>query len=110
MILPEHAAEQSQNRDMLRRIIAALPGAMAPIIRGIYLDDRKVKDLADELGVSHAYVSKLRTTALGLMREAMEAWETGAPGDRSTKARSEFFERLFGAIGVPAPATALLAV
>lgn len=110
VILPEHAAEQSQNRDMLRRIIAALPGAMAPIIRGIYLDDRKVKDLADELGVSHAYVSKLRTTALGLMREAMEAWETGAPGDRSTKARSEFFERLFGAIGVPAPATALLAV
>lgn len=106
VILPEHAVEQSQNREMLRRVIAALPGPMQPIIRGIYLEDRKVKDLADDLGVSHAYVSKLRTTALGLMREAMEAWESGAPGDRSTKARAEFFETLFGVIAAPVPATA----
>ena len=32
------------------------------------------------------------------MREAMEAWENGTTGDRSTKARAEFFETLFGPI------------
>jgi RNA polymerase sigma factor for flagellar operon FliA len=82
---------------MLARVIDALPEAMRQVVRGIYLDDRMVKDIAEELAVSHAYVSKLRSKGLTLMREAMQAWEDGTTGDRSTKARSDFFETLFGA-------------
>ena len=81
---------------MVNRVVDALPAAMQQVVRGIYLDDRMVKDIAEELGVSHAYVSKLRSRGLALMREAMEAWETGTTGDRSTKAKAEFFESLFG--------------
>lgn len=73
VILPDHAAELSENRRMLMSAIATLPEASQRIIRGIYLDDRMVKDLAEEMGVSHAYVSKLRRTALVLMRDAMTA-------------------------------------
>nr|WP_255305204.1 sigma-70 family RNA polymerase sigma factor [Microbacterium sp. 3J1] len=98
VILPEHAVEQSETRTMLNRVIEALPEAMSHVIRGIYLDDRMVKDIAEELSVSHAYVSKLRTRGLALMREAMEAWENGTDGDRSTKARTDFFESLFGPV------------
>lgn len=98
VILPEHAVEQSETRDMLTRVMDALPDAMRRVVRGIYLDDRMVKDLAEELGVSHAYVSKLRTRGLALMREAMQAWEDGTTGDRSTKARADFFETVFGAV------------
>lgn len=100
VILPEHAAEESEVRAMLTRVVDALPEAMRHVIRGIYLDDRMVKDIAEELAVSHAYVSKLRSRGLALMREAMEAWENGTSGDRSTKARAEFFTTLFGAAAV----------
>ncbi|WP_268768097.1 sigma-70 family RNA polymerase sigma factor [Microbacterium sp. GCS4] len=98
LILPEHAVEQNEMRDMLARVVDALPAAMRQVIRGIYMDDRMVKDIAEELAVSHAYVSKLRTRGLALMREAMEAWESGTTGDRSTKAKADFFEALFGAV------------
>lgn len=96
VILPEHAVEQAENRAMLMRIVDALPPAMRDIIRGVYLEDRTVKDIAAELSVSHAYVSKLRKTGLTLMREALEAWESGDAGDRSTKARASFFESVLG--------------
>lgn len=96
VILPDHAAEQSETRAMLLRVVEALPAAMKHVVRGVYLEDRMVKDLADELGVSHAYVSKLRRNGLALMREALEAWETGGEGDRGTKIRAEFFEAVFG--------------
>ncbi|MDQ4213188.1 sigma-70 family RNA polymerase sigma factor [Microbacterium sp. ASV81] len=96
VILPEHAVERSESRAMLIRVIEALPATMRQIVRGIYLEDRMVKDIAAELDVSHAYVSKMRRIALTLMREAMEAWETGASVDRSTKAKTEFFDALFG--------------
>lgn len=98
IILPEHAAEQSENRAMLLRVLEALPAAMRTVISGVYLDDRSVKDLAAELGVSHAYVSKLRSSGLALMREAMEEWETGRPADRGTKTRAEFFSTVFGQV------------
>lgn len=111
VILPEHAVEQSELRTMLARVIEALPEAMRNVVRGIYLEDRMVKDIAEELAVSHAYVSKLRSKALTLMREAMQAWEDGTGGDRSTKAKSEFFETLFGgtAPGVPPVSQRVLA-
>ena len=96
VILPEHAVEQSETRAMVNRVVDALPAAMQQVVRGIYLEDRMVKDIAEELAVSHAYVSKLRSRGLALVREAMEAWENGTTGDRSTKARMEFFETLFG--------------
>jgi RNA polymerase sigma factor for flagellar operon FliA len=98
VILPEHAVEQSETRAMVNRVIEALPAAMRQVVRGIYLEDRMVKDIAEELEVSQAYVSKVRSRGLALMREAMEAWENGTTGDRSTKARAEFFETLFGPI------------
>lgn len=98
VILPEYAVEQSETRAMVNRVIEALPAAMRQVVRGIYLEDRMVKDIAEELEVSHAYVSKVRSRGLALMREAMEAWENGTTGDRSTKARAEFFETLFGPI------------
>jgi RNA polymerase sigma factor for flagellar operon FliA len=33
----------------------------------------------------------------------MEAWENGTTGDRSTKAKAEFFGLLFGAVRAEAP-------
>lgn len=96
VILPEHAVEQAETERMLERIVAALPDQMRQVIRGVYLEERMVKDIAHDLGVSHAYVSKLRRIGLSLLREALDAWENGTAPDRSTKAKAAFFDGVFG--------------
>src|SRR5690606_22935902 len=47
VVLPEHAAEQSETCEMLMRVMDALPDAMRTVIRAIYVDDRMVKDIAE---------------------------------------------------------------
>ncbi|WP_279367545.1 sigma-70 family RNA polymerase sigma factor [Microbacterium testaceum] len=101
VILPEHAVEQAEKQRMLERIVDALPDQMRQVIRGVYLDERMVKDVAADLAVSHAYVSKLRRIGLGLMREALDAWENGTTPDRSTATKAAFFDGIFGS--APAP-------
>ncbi|KEP74728.1 hypothetical protein HR12_05400 [Microbacterium sp. SUBG005] len=101
VILPEHAAEQAETQRMLERIVAALPDQMRQVIRGVYLEERMVKDVALDLDVSHAYVSKLRRIGLTLMREALDAWENGTEPDRSTKAKAAFFDGVFGPAAAP---------
>ncbi len=101
VILPEHAVEQAEKQRMLERIVDALPDQMRQVIRGVYLDERMVKDVAEDLGVSHAYVSKLRRIGLGLMREALDAWENGTTPDRSTTTKAAFFDGVFGSAPVP---------
>ncbi|MFJ4158693.1 sigma-70 family RNA polymerase sigma factor [Microbacterium testaceum] len=101
VILPEHAVEQAEKQRMLERIVDALPDQMRQVIRGVYLDERMVKDVAADLAVSHAYVSKLRRIGLGLMREALDAWENGTTPDRSTATKAAFFDGVFGS--APAP-------
>ncbi len=96
VILPDQTAEQTEEREMLVRMVDALPEPMRTIIRGIYLEDRSVKSLAEEMSVSHPYVSKVRTKALALMREAMNHWNDGAPVHTTSKAGAEFFQTLFG--------------
>ncbi|MFJ4037723.1 sigma-70 family RNA polymerase sigma factor [Microbacterium sp. NPDC090007] len=105
VILPEHAVEQAERQRMLDQIVAALPEQTRTVIRGVYLEERMVKDLAHELGVSHAYVSKLRRTGLTLLREALDAWDDGTEPDRSTATRAAFFDAVFGtrtAVAIPA--------
>jgi RNA polymerase sigma factor for flagellar operon FliA len=101
VILPEHAVEQAEKQRMLERIVNALPDQMRQVIRGVYLDERMVKDVAADLAVSHAYVSKLRRIGLGLMREALDAWENGTTPDRSTATKAAFFDGVFGSAPVP---------
>ena len=100
VILPEHAVEQAEKQRMLDRIIGALPDQMRQVIRGVYLDERMVKDVAADLEVSHAYVSKLRRVGLTLMREALDAWENGTTPDRSTATKAAFFDGVFGPVAV----------
>ncbi|WP_180993475.1 sigma-70 family RNA polymerase sigma factor [Microbacterium testaceum] len=101
VMLPEHAVEQAEKQRMLDRIIGALPDQMRRVIRGVYLDERMVKDVAADLEVSHAYVSKLRRVGLTLMREALDAWENGTVPDRSTATKAAFFDGVFGPVAVP---------
>jgi RNA polymerase sigma factor (sigma-70 family) len=62
-------AEQAvDDRDQLRRILAALPPEMAAVLRAYDLTGRTLLDIAREMGVSESQVCKLRKKALALAR------------------------------------------
>ncbi len=98
IIFPEEAAEIAERRDLLRAAVDALPGRMAAIVRGVYIEERTVTELAAEFGISHAAVSQQRAEALRLLQDAMQAAYEEAPAAEaasrlSERARNAYLER-----------------
>lgn len=98
MVLPEESAMLRERRDVLERAVAALPERMQLIVRAVYIDERPVKEVAAELGVSHSAVSQQRSEAVRLLRDALERFDaetTFTPVSRvSTEVREAYFSRL----------------
>ncbi|WP_223628713.1 sigma-70 family RNA polymerase sigma factor [Microbacterium sp. EST19A] len=70
--LPDEVVIASERDEFLHRAVDALPERKRFVIRAIYFDDRTVKDVAVELGVSHAAVSQQRSEAVRMLRDAVE--------------------------------------
>ncbi|MGQ7295891.1 sigma-70 family RNA polymerase sigma factor [Quadrisphaera sp. KR29] len=70
---PEEAVLQGEQVRYLKAAVHALPERLRVVVAGLYLEDRAVADLAAELGVTESRISQLRTEALGLMRDGMNA-------------------------------------
>jgi len=96
--LPAESAALQERREVLTRAVAALPERMRAIVQAVYIDERPVKDLAEELGVSHSAISQQRAEAVRLLRDALERFylDTGAaPISRvSDSAREAYFSRI----------------
>lgn len=99
--LPEELAIAAERDDFLRRAVDALPERKRGIIRAVYFDDRTVKEIADELGVSHAAVSQQRAEAVRMLRDALqrhyadEPMTVDEPASRSSASVLDaYFERL----------------
>lgn len=69
--LPEESLLVAERLDYLRAAVAALPESMRFIVEQIYLEDRPVKDVAAELGITHSAVSQQRAEAVRLMRDGL---------------------------------------
>lgn len=76
---PEESVLLAEQLHYVRTAVGALPEKMRYIITEVYLEDRPVKDLADELGSSHAAVSQQRAEGVRLLREALTAHYGHAP-------------------------------
>lgn len=99
--LPEDAAVTSERHELLAQAIAALPERMRLIVRAVYFEDRPVKEIAEELGVSHSAVSQQRAEALRLLRDAMDRYFPDEPVASTTptsrvsaSAREAYFDRI----------------
>jgi RNA polymerase sigma factor for flagellar operon FliA len=66
---PEEAAETRERDEFLRTAVAALPERLRMIVVRIFFEDKAVKEVAEELGVTHAAVSLARTEAMRLLHE-----------------------------------------
>ncbi len=103
LLLPEESLVLRERRRVLECAIVALPDRMRRIIQAVYFDERPVKEIAEELGVSHSAVSQHRSEAVRLLRDALELYfgeaTPPAPASRvSPSAREAFFERIAQAL------------
>lgn len=116
--LPEESALVGERREVLEHAIAALPERMRRIVIAVYIEERPVKEIAEEIGVTHSAVSQQRSEAVRLLRDALDRYftegntEPTATTRVSPAARDAYFARIAEAAGArigdvfrtPAPA------
>lgn len=79
-LTPEHSVLAEERLQYLRAAVTSLPERMRYVVEEIYFGDRTVKDLAAELGSTHAAVSQQRAEAIRLMRDGLRAHYADHPG------------------------------
>jgi RNA polymerase sigma factor for flagellar operon FliA len=70
-LLPEEILEQNENARMVNLAVSALPERTRFIIQAVYFEERTVRSVADELGVSHSAISQKRAQGVRLLRETL---------------------------------------
>ncbi len=55
------------------KALEALPARLQKVIRGYFFEERTVSDIAEELGVTQSRVSQLRSEAIELLRDGVNA-------------------------------------
>ncbi|MFH5878741.1 sigma-70 family RNA polymerase sigma factor [Arthrobacter sp. NA-172] len=72
-ISPEHSVLADERLKHLRSAVEALPEKMRYVVEEIYFAGRTVKELAEELGSTHAAVLQQRAEGIRLMRDGLSA-------------------------------------
>ena len=70
---PEESLLAGEKLQYLRAGIAALPERLRYVVTELFFHDRPVAELAEELGVTQSRISQLRTEALGLLKDGINA-------------------------------------
>ena len=70
---PEESLLANERLQYLRAGVSTLPDRLRHVIEELFLKDRPVAELAAELGVTQSRVSQLRTEALTLLRDGLNA-------------------------------------
>jgi RNA polymerase sigma factor for flagellar operon FliA len=68
---PEGSVMDAERLEYLADAIAELPDRLAAVVRGYFLEERPMAELAAELGVTDSRISQLRAEALVLLRDAL---------------------------------------
>ncbi len=68
---PEEALLAAERTHWLRAAVVTLPDRLRVVVEGVFLQDRSVAELAEELGVTQSRISQLRTEALSLLRDGL---------------------------------------
>jgi RNA polymerase sigma factor for flagellar operon FliA len=70
-VLPEESLLSAERLAYLRAAVVALPDRMRLIVEQVYFQDRSVKEIAADLGITHSAVSQQRTEAIKLLRDGL---------------------------------------
>ncbi len=72
-ISPEESLLADERLTFLRAGVSSLPERLRFVVEELFFHDRAVADLAEEMGVTQSRISQLRTEALGLLKDGMNA-------------------------------------
>jgi RNA polymerase sigma factor for flagellar operon FliA len=89
---PEELILKREQIGYLHDAIAELPERLRVVVERYFFENRRMIDIADELGVTESRISQLRSEALVLLRVALKAMDPesgGAPRARGTKAAKQ---------------------
>ncbi|WP_205413034.1 sigma-70 family RNA polymerase sigma factor [Austwickia chelonae] len=70
---PEETILTRERHSYLRDAVEVLPERLQVVIRGCFFEDRPMRELASELGVTESRISQMRAEALKLLREGMNS-------------------------------------
>ena len=70
---PESLVVQREREAYLAAAVAALPDRLRTVIRATFFEDRPLKEVADDLGVTESRISQIRTEALKMLRDGLNA-------------------------------------
>jgi RNA polymerase sigma factor for flagellar operon FliA len=70
---PEELLLRRERLGYLRHAVDVLPERLRAVIVGCFFEERPMADIAAELGVTDSRVSQLRSEALGLLRDGLNA-------------------------------------
>ena len=93
---PEGLLMRREQLGLLRDAIAELPERLRTVIEQYFFEQRKMLDIAEELGVTESRVSQLRSEALAMLRDGLRAQEEGhfatseAPSRKRKNAREAY--------------------
>lgn len=99
--LPEDVVAFDEERAILEVAIESLPERKRQIIRDHYFEERPIKEIADEMGVSSAAISQQRAEAVRMLRTAMDHHypdehrdEPAVAPETSSSGLEKYFERI----------------
>ncbi len=106
---PEEEALSSERLHWLRAAVHTLPDRLRTVVVGLYLEDRSIAELAAGLSVTESRISQLRTEALGMLRDGMNASLDPAlvrsaerPGGVAERRRKAYFAAVAARAAMPA--------
>ena len=106
---PEDALLSGERLHWLRAAVHTLPERLRVVVVGLYFEDRSIADLAAEMDVTESRISQLRTEALGLMRDGMNAsldpglvGEASRPGGVAERRRQAYYAAVAARAAMPA--------
>ena len=70
---PEAILVHEETRRRLRSLLGTLPEREAALVRGFYFEGRRFDHVAEELGISKSWASRLHGKALARLREGLES-------------------------------------
>jgi RNA polymerase sigma factor for flagellar operon FliA len=97
---PCEALEAKEMLGYLRDAIGLLPERHRTVIVGYFLEDQTSLGLADELGVTESRISQIRSEALAMLRDGIDAQyrnDDDAPAGRTARRRAEYAAAIGGA-------------
>jgi RNA polymerase sigma factor FliA len=79
---PDVQVLASEDRSLLRIAIANLPERLRAVVVGSFIEERTLREIADDLDISESRASQMRSEALSWLREGMATLSGERPGAR----------------------------